>query len=275
VDVREVVPYGVSPVRVAVVKAFIEPAAQVRLTNRTQSLAVEKLDAETLPAPYRLALKNRAAADVLAVQLDTYKDSRHVALHWLGERWLRPLFKAGDMFRLDVPSEDRACAGDDGYRPSQSDRIAITAVVFADGSYEGDPHLAALIRAKALGNRKYLPAVVQALGGFSERTDLSAAELIAQLKYQASLMDELAESYMLDELQRGLPALGQDAAAALGNFLRHGQHEVKTNLLADAEWLEAATASKGEQLKSTHAWLKQTRDKYEHWLAAAQSVAAQ
>lgn len=276
VSVSEIARYGISPISVAVVKVLAGAARTPRVINRTQSISVEKLEARPLPEPYRVSLKNSSSKNVLAVQLNSYKLREFTALRWHGGDRLRALIEAGDVYRMEMLSEDRACADADGYRPTQTDRIEISSVVFADGSYEGTAGLAALIRAKSLGHLQPLSRVVELFNSWNDRDNLSPAEIAYHFRSMASGIEEVAEPYMLNDLLSNLSEREPDKVHSLGNFLRHGQHEIKTSLLADAQVLESR-ASKGlepqVETKIVAEWLPRTKAKYADWLAAAQAAA--
>lgn len=273
VEVREAVRFGVSPFRIGVVKVLGQTGRAPHVSNKTQSVSVEKLEANALPEPYRLFIKNNSDQNVLAVQYNTYKGGRFMHLKWLAGERSRPLIKSGDVYRVNVLIEDQTCAGPDGYRPVQTNRIEIASVVFADGSYEGDAGLAVLIRGDALGNKKHLYRIVEMLKAWGEREVLTSAEVAAQLRDQVAAMDETAEPYMLNNLQSNFPSLGEDSFPALSNFIRHGQHVLRNNVLDDVVKLEAAV-SKGEEAGAVRAWLAQTGKKYARWLEAAEAATA-
>ncbi|HYP02403.1 MAG TPA: hypothetical protein VER76_19590 [Pyrinomonadaceae bacterium] len=274
--VREMVRYGVNPVSVGVVKVLGAAGRTVRVTNGTQSISVEKLEARTLPEPYRVSLKNNSSKDVVAVQINSYKLGQFTALRWRGGDRLNALIKAGESYRMEMVSEDRACAGADGYRPTQTDRVEISSVVFADGSYEGTAGLAALIRAKSLGHIQPLGRVVELINSWNDRDNLSAAEITHYFRSIANGIEEVAEPSMLNDLLSNLPEGEVEKVPSLGNFLRHGQHEIKTNLLGDAQELESLANRKQEaqvETKIVAGWLTRTKAKYVDWLAAAQAAA--
>lgn len=274
--VSEIVRYGVNPLSVAVVKVLAGAARPPRISNRTQSISVDKLEARALPEPYRVKLKNNSGKDVLAVQINSYKRDDFTALRWHGGDRLRALIKTGDSYLMEMVSEDRACAETDGYRPTQTDRIEISSVVFADGSYEGTAGLAALVRAKSLGHIQPLRRVVELFDSWKERDNLAAAEVTYNFRSVASGIEEVAEPYMLNDLLSKLAEIEPDKVHSLGNFLRHGQHEIKTNLLADAQELESLVSKKPETQLETNfvaEWLTRMKAKYTGWLAAAQAAA--
>ena len=274
VEVRDLVRFGLNPFRVGVLKVLNQAARRPYATNRTESLSVEKLEAGQLPEPFRIFVKNNSEKNVLAVQYNTYKMGDMTHLKWLAGERSRPLIKPGDVYRLDVPSEDRTCGGEGGYRPVQSNRIEIASVVFTDGSYEGDQGLAVLMRSIALGNTKHLRRIVETLNAWSQREYLTAAEVAAELRAQVAAMDETAEPYMLSNLQMNFPSLTQESFAALSNFVRYGQHGIRTGVLDDVLKLEKA-AGRDDELKEVQTWLARAKKKYERWLKASETTTGQ
>ncbi|HZG51426.1 MAG TPA: hypothetical protein VEZ40_04755 [Pyrinomonadaceae bacterium] len=274
--VSDMARYGVKPLSVAVVKVLGGAARAPRVINRTRSISVEKLEAPALPEPYRLSLKNSSDKDAIAIQINSYKLGEFTALKWHADARLHPLIKAGQSYRMEMASEDLACAGNDGYRPTQTDSIEISSVVFADGSYEGAAGLAALIRAKSLGHVQPLTRVMELFNSWGERDNLSPAEITHYFRGVANGIEEAAEPHLLNDLMSNLPAGEPDRVLSLGNFLRHGQHEIKKNLLADAQELELLTGGGMEaegETKIVAQWLTRTKAKYAEWLAAAEAAA--
>jgi hypothetical protein len=271
-DVGEAARFGLGPFRVGVVKVLSQDASKPRITFKTQSISVEKLEVNALPEPYHLFLKNNSDKDVLAIQYNTYKDQQFLHLNWLELPQPRPLIKAGDVYRFEVLSQDRTCADPDGYRPVQSNRIEIATVVFVDGSYEGDAGLAALVRGNALGNKKDLERVVATLSNLGADGTPGPELLIFHLKYLSEELDEVADPALVDALQNGLPPMGQNSVTALTNFIRSGQHEIKTSLLRDAQQLEAM--NKTQKPEAVREWCAHTIEKYKQWLARAEAVSA-
>lgn len=272
VDVGEGARLGLIPFRVGVVRVLGQDASKPRITLKTPSISVEKFEARTLPEPYRLSLKNNSDKDMLAIQYNTYKDQQFLHLEWRGLRQPLPLIKAGEIYPFEVLSQDRTCGEADGYRPAQSNRIEIASVVFVDGSYEGDSGLTALIRGRAFGNKKNLARVVATLSNLNGIEESSPDLLIYHLRSLSEGMDEVAESYMVEALRNGLPPQGTYSVSALTNFIRSGQHEIRTSLLSDA--LQFERLIKTQNTEAIGKWCAQTIVRYKQWLALAEAVSA-
>lgn len=271
-DVGEAAQVGLGPFRVGVVKVLGQNASAPRITLKTQSISVDKVEVSTLPGPYRVFLKNDSDKDVLAIQYNTYKDQKMVQLKWLAPPQPLSLIKAGQVYSLSVLSEDRTCAGADGHQPSQSNMIEIASVVFVDGSYEGDSGLAALIRGQSLGNKRNLDRVISMLNTVEQNKELIPELLMSDMKALSEAMDDAPESDLLDVLKRDLPPQSDNAATVLTNFIRSGQHEVKVSLLRDALQLERLI--KTADRAAVNEWSAKTIAKYKQWQARAEAVSA-
>lgn len=271
-DVGEAARFGFGPFRVGVVKVMGQPASKPRITFKTQSISVDKVEVSPLPGPYRVFLKNNSDKDVLAIQYNTYKDQQFLHLKWLGAPQPLTLIKPGEIYALEVLSQDRGCAGVDGYRPSQSNRIEFVTVVFADGSYEGDSGLAALVRGRALGNKKNLDRVMTLLSTLDGNGEPSPELLMYDLKTLSEGMDDVADPYLLGVLLNGLPPQSNDAGPGLTNLIRSGQHEIRMSLLSDAQQLEMLIRT--QNAEAIRKWCATTMAKYKQWQALAGAVSA-
>ena len=270
-EINGVTRFGLSAFRVAVVKVIGQPGRQPYVNNKTQSLALEKLEVGVLPEPHLLTLRNKSDKHVLAIQYNSFKNGKFLFLRWLENGPTEPLIKAGDTYRLEAVSQDLVCGDPDGYRAAQSNMIAISSVVFADGSYEGEQGLAALIRGQAIGNKKLLQRVVSTLENLSAGSDPNPAELIFYLRNLYRETDDVAEPYLAEQLQRSLPGPhGSDSIKFLTDMIRFGQHEVRSSLSRDAEQLERM--NRPQNAKIVLSLSEQTLAKYKRWLAAAEAV---
>lgn len=270
-EVTNLARFGVSPFRVGVVKVIGELVGKPYVNTKAPSVSVEKIEASARPGAYRVSLRNNSEKNVLALQYNTYKNHRFLFLKWVENSPIRPLVKAGEVYNLEASSEDQKCGEADGYRQSQADRIEVTSVVFADGSYEGDSGLAGLIRGQALGNKNHLERVVAALSNLGSG-EPDTGQLIFQLKYLHDTLEEAAPPYLVDSLRNGMPPTNDpDAEVYFRNLIRHGQHEIKSSVQSDAAQLERMSKSQNiEALKRQSALVVA---KYKTWLAASEAVA--
>jgi hypothetical protein len=256
--------HGLGQIKVGVLKIQRQQAGKPRFKNLTQSVSLESIDVNNLPDPFKVTLKNNSSQDLIAIQYNNFGRSGFLGIKWLSPGLLEPLIKAGESYKLEAGSEDNSCGDDEGYRPNQNRRIDLVSAVFADGTYEGEPGLPALIKGKALGNRKNLTHVV---GSIRFITDPFA--LAQQLIALSDAMNEEADPYLIDTAVAMLPALPSDARDGLHSFIRSGMHEIKNNLQNDGQRLLRLIDSNPEGSKK---WVERIKTKYERWLAAAEKM---
>jgi hypothetical protein len=265
-NVNEVTRFGLSPIQVGVLKIIRQQAGYPGFRNSTQSVSLESIEANNLPDPYKLQLRNNSQNDLVAIQYNTFREGRFLELKWLSHGLIDPLIKAGESYKLAVSSEDKSCGDADGYHPNQSDRLDLVSAVFADGSFEGQSGLAALIKGAAFGNRLRLESVVQALRNAGD----DPTEIESQLKYLKDSINEETQPYMIETLRAILPPLPPDATPVLEGFIRSGMHDVKVNLIRDADSFESL--KRAGNLRLTETWTALTKAKYERWLAGAENM---
>lgn len=262
--VTEVSKFGLSPIRVGVMKIVRQPIAKPEFTNLTQSVALETIDASNIPDPFKLALKNYSSRDLVALQYNTFNRNGFLDLKWFSSGLLKPLIKAGETYKLKVNSEDQSCGDEAGYRPNQLTRIDLVSAVFADGTYEGEPALPALVKGAALGNRKHLERVMQSIDNLTD-----AAALAQQLTSLADEMNEDTDDYLVNTLQGMFPSI-TNARDVLNNYIRSGMHEVKTNLRRDAAHLRDLSKSSNTALAQRG--VETIKAKYVRWWTGAQTM---
>ena len=265
-SVKEVSRFGLSPIQVGVLRIIRQQAGDPGFINSTQSVSLESIEANNLPDPYKLQLRNNSPNDLIAIQYNTFRQGQFLELKWLSHGLSNPLIKAGESYTLAVSSEDKSCGDADGYHPNQSDRLDLVSAVFADGSFEGQSGLPALIKGAAFGNRLRLERVVQALRNAGD----DPTEIESQLKYLQDSINEETEPYMIETLRSILPPLPPDATPVLEGFIRSGMHDVKVNLIRDVNRFEEL--KRAGNLRLTETWTALTKAKYERWLAGAEKI---
>jgi hypothetical protein len=267
VSVPDVSRFGLGPIRVGVMKIVRQEAGKPWFRNLTQSVSLESMETGELPDPFKLVLKNNSGSDLIAIQYNTFARDQFLALKWLGNGLLNPLIKAGESYTLKVNSEDDTCGDEDGgYRPNQSNRIEFVSAVFADGSYEGQVALPALIKGSALGNYRNLEGTLEYI-----RYATDAIELSQQLKALHENMNEDVDPYLFEILRNMAPTITD--YAALNGFIRSGMHEIKVSVGRDAQYLQMVGERGSPELKKK--WVDQIKNKYERWFIAARNITSQ
>jgi len=266
VTVKEMEQFGVRPFDVAVVRVNDAAASQPEVRNRTESIVVTKVEATLVPTPYRISLRNLSHKSVLALELNTYSGEQMLFLKWPQGTWEHPLIEPGGTHEEDLWSAGRGQATSYGYVPEQSTSIEVSTVVFTDGTYEGEPYLAAVTKAQTVGSKTQLRRVLQLPQSVKESTAGFDENPLTGLKKSVSLLSEDFEPNQLKELQAEFPTLDEVLCKNLANFMRAGLHSVKAMLLKEIETFE-----KKDQPQSSiliNEWISKTQEKYERWLSA-------
>jgi hypothetical protein len=256
--------FGLAPIQVGVAKIIRGPATRPDFSNKANSL-----ETTNLPDPYKLRLRNNSNNDLIAIQYNTFSRGQFLELKWLSDGLTKPLAKPGETYELKVSSEDNSCGDENGYSPGQSNRIELVTAVFADGTFEGDSGLAALIKGAALGNRMNLEKVVQTLEFVGNDPDALANELN---NLQVGMNEEV-QPYLVGVLRSLLPPLQGDSEPVLNSFIRAGMHDIKVNLARDAQYFQIMSRRNNGKVEKD--WVERTKGKYERWLVAAQRMTSQ
>lgn len=264
--VREMEQFGVRPFEVAVVRVNQAAASQPEVRNRTESIVVTNVEVTVVPTPYRISLRNLSSKSVFALELNTYSGEQSLALKWPQGTWEHPLIEPGGTHVEDMWSAGRGQATSYDWVPEQSTRIEVTTVVFADGTYEGKPYLAAVTRAGAAGSKEQLGRVLPLLQAARESSAGADENPLAGLKRAVSLLAEDVDPVRLKEVQDQFPTLDEGGKANMANFMRAGLHAVKATLLKEVEAFERAGRPQGGV--SLREWVSKTEEKYERWLSA-------
>ena len=262
--------FGLPAFRVGVFKLVGDNRELPQVRNLIPSITIERLENTEFPNPLAVTLKNGSAKDIVALQYNTYKGSQLLFLKWTGSDVTKPLIKAGESFRLQAMSEDKSCSDAGGYTLNQANRLDVVSAVFADGSYEGESGLAALIRGTAYGNKKQLERFLGSSAAGSDALG-NPASYAAFLRSFADWMDEHSDQQLLESLLSGLPPQSPDATFTMNNFIRAGLHQVKVSLKRDADVLDHFIATQNEGL--IQAQMTRIRDKYKQWFEKASAIA--
>jgi hypothetical protein len=149
ITVEELRQFGIQPFEIKLIRLAptLGPVPDVVL-KEIQSLLVVKSVANdsTLPS-FQISLLNQSDKDVMALAVNVTTTKRQMTSLPRGAEG-KPLIEAGRVHELRVAAPLRARETMGGYEPFTltNQRIEITTVVFADGTFEGDPSAAAMFK---------------------------------------------------------------------------------------------------------------------------------
>ncbi|MEP6920579.1 MAG: hypothetical protein ABI967_05590 [bacterium] len=268
VSIAELRRFGLEPFRIGVVRITPAVPAPPLVKSRAKSLEVVAIEpaVSTLPS-YKLTLHNLSDKDISAFSIDVFVAAR-VSLSGMphGNEGL-PLISAGGFYQSNEPIVVRARPAAAGYTPdSPAQETIISAVVFTDGSYEGDPARAADSRALTLGRRlairKLLPLFTAADNAATSEQTQSGQMATLRSKLQA--LSDSVDDQTLAQLNTEFPGFHQDKRDELKSWTESYVHLTIKDLLKEIDAVEA------EQPGGFDAWYVQTADRYRKWLARLQ-----
>jgi len=248
ISIKELTNFGVEPFEIAVVRVTPTVTALPSIVNRTNSLQVTGVEPiySTLPT-YKISLLNNSEKDIIAFAFEARLNNEWKlssgAQNFQGETLIEP----GTTYEKKIPSALQDIMTEDEQPSVQPEEtLIILAVVFADGSYEGDAPRAARIRAFNLGNKLQLRKMI----------DFSPENLEKQMANLKYAMDENAFVALLKQF----PTLGEKDKDGLRRSVDAAAKILEGNFLKD---LESAKKRKPEELRS---WLTNANENHRKWL---------
>lgn len=147
ITVEELRQFGIHPFEIKLIRLppTLGPVPSVVFKD-IQSLLLVKAVANdsTLPS-FQVSIRNQSDKDVMALAINVTRSANREMTSMPRGVEGKPLIEAGRVHELKIAAPLRGRETIGGYEPltSANQRIEITTVVFADGTYEGDPSSAA------------------------------------------------------------------------------------------------------------------------------------
>lgn len=230
----ELMRFGIDPFEIRAINGkpvVFQPGEGPRIINNTKALEIVRVEKSL--DDYRVWLKNNSSKNVVAYTIST--GGRSLSADGVGYGNILPALAAGatstekPLYGLDVEKEG----------------ITIPVVVFEDGSFEGDPKLAARFLASGDGiriqaphvlllveqtlavNDAELPAAFEKLEAqlwkIPEAIDKQSALELLKTKYPT--FDDETISFLYEELKGGLYKARNRALAPIGDIKRDIQED--------------------------------------------------
>src|SRR5207248_710920 len=154
--------------------------------------------------------------------------------------------KTGGVYADAMPVGGRAAPGEDGYVPAVPDTFVVAAVVFADGTYEGNGRVARTVTAIRAGDKIQLTRIVSLLREAQAAPDAGAPEWLARLKERADALGCVADASALAEVSNQYPEFTDDGRGSARVPAEVAMSVVKKDLVdALAEFEKGEAASPG------------------------------
>lgn len=261
ISITELENFGVEPFEIKVVRIAPRTTDPPRTLSNAKSLEVISTEAVVSTMPkFKVTLHNLSQKGISALRVNLFAEGR-MSLSTLRQgKDGEPLIKAGDFWELYQPAPIRAVASPGGFTPwvPAEQQIVITALVFEDGSYEGDSEPAAEYRGFVAGNKTELKRLVPLLA--SAMLDPESTKALQELRSQlASLSYDIDEAEVAG-LKAAFPSLKK---RLLRTTVEVAMHSMRKDLSDELQRLQESQVS-GEDFRS---WLVAARDRYTNWLS--------
>ena len=267
-DVTELTRFGVEPIEIKVVRVRPHVVVIPRMVNRTESVIVTDIVANnsTLPS-YKLLLQNLSNKGVAALMVEIFVGGKKEIIMMPQRVEGQPLIPSQGRYELSISAgyQVRPAYGDNPPDFSRDHDCVITAVVFNDGSYEGDLEPAARFRASISGRkiqiRRVLAALQEALSSKEE-----AAAPLPRLRAGLSALKTDVDEAEVKELTNEFTNLSASAKATLNSAMRASLSSIKKIVSEDLDRFER-TQVDALSKPDFRSWLLASKEKYERWLA--------
>jgi len=251
---------GIEPFQVRITRADPWSIGPPEVLNKTQALHVEATT-ENRPA-YFVRVRNVSTKNITAIQWYGMANGRR--LGGAGQRGMQ-LIPAGKLFQLYqrfAATDESPAARPNADLPLQR-QIVIAAVLFDDGSFEGEPDTAAGMAAQWTGESLQLSRLMQLLKSEAADADSDQATRLTKLKADITAVDTNVDSAVASKLLTRFPGVSDDMRQRLITIeFKAGLMFAKDNLLHEIQRFEfqQAHALDGKDLST---WLREIIKKYE------------
>jgi hypothetical protein len=258
-------PFGIKLIRVA---PSLTPVPPVILKGVASLVVINAVSVDTTLPSYRITLFNQSGKNIVGLAVDEVAGKKIETTAKPRKQYGQTLIAAGKTYELQVSAPVRAQETPNGYAPAtlSNPEILIKAVVFEDGTFEGDPESAAEIKGYRAGEKMELPGLIAAVDKALISPSANVSEALRNLEVEVSSLSSDVEPVLLKSLASEFPELGKEAAQKIKFAVQVSAIGTKAKLLNDihklqGEGTQALTANEYRE------WLNKTRDLYTQWLA--------
>jgi hypothetical protein len=254
ISVGELTKFGVEPFEISLIRNTPTTAYLPSVSNKTTSLEVslEPLY-ETLPA-YTAAFLNNSSKAVVAfsweLTADGMKQKTGMPQRPNGGKLIEP----GETLEVRI-------SGINPTKQAASIVLQITAVIFEDGTYEGNPYDAGFYRAAALGRKLQVQNVISLLAKAQENEVNIAVidKLIEQVSALPREVDEIAFQKLLTEF----PTLSEKEKTGLRSLVAGTSNGIRIDLRNELQ----AFRENSPTADAIRAFLSTKKQQYQTWLS--------
>jgi hypothetical protein len=145
-------------------------------------------------------------------------------------------------------------------------QIQIKAVVFEDGTYEGDAQVAVLVRGYKAGEKMVLPRLIPLLEVALNSANTNLTEVLKSLDSQVSSIGTDADPQTVQTLTAEFPPASDATRREIKGSMEFSATTIKSTLLKEIHTLQNDVPQPlNADLYRT--WLTKTTERYQKWLA--------
>lgn len=166
ITVEELRQFGIHPFEIKLVRLAptLGPVPSVVLKDIQSLLVVNSVAVDSTLPSFQIFLLNQSDKDVAALAVNVTSTKREMSSLPRGVEG-KPLIETGKVYALRVATPLRARETRGGYEPFTlpNQRIEITTVIFADGTFEGDPQPAVMFKSFRANEKTELSRLISVL----------------------------------------------------------------------------------------------------------------
>lgn len=269
VDVQELRDFGIEPFGIKLVRLSpnLAPVPSVFMEKVPSLVLMNAVSVDATLSFYRMTLSNQSSKDIVGLAVDVMTGPKMEISGRPRERFGQALIPAGKTYELSVRAPVRAEGTPGGFTPGVvgNHEVFIRSIVFADGTFEGEPDSAAQIRSFREGEKLVLPGLIAGLDKAIKSESVDTHRMLINLE---DGLDDVNTSIDTGSLQR---------LAAEFPEIKYGERRLKTgveiaairtkdDLVKEIHQFDAQSAQHPDP-KATRDWLLKTRELYTQWLS--------
>jgi len=235
--------FGVEPVSFSLVPLTPTLLIPPQVVNKTAGLDVAHIEPVMQGRPgYRVSIRNLTTKPAVMCFLKAYKDSQFSWSKRQDQQDGSAVIEPGDTFVFTAPGSSGSTASDAGWAPSSIDTIELTAVLWDDGTFEGEPGEVEAALLSYIGRRAQLDRVVAMMQRVAGE-GLAAPDAKARLKAHFETLPVRVDSTTRAGALARLESVVATPSLNFERIMEAAQAYVRTNALKDLE--NAPSASDG------------------------------
>jgi len=227
--------FGVEPVTFSLVPVKPTVLIPPQVVNKTAGLDVAHIEPVMSARPgYRVSIRNLTTKPAVMFFLKAYMDSRFAWSKRQDQQDGSAVIEPGDTLVFAAPGSSGSTASDAGWAPSSIDTIELTAVLWDDGTFEGDSQEVESALLSYIGRRVQLDRVVGIMRRVASEA-LQAEDAKKRLKAGFDALPIRVDAATRAEALARLQTVVATPSPEFERILEASQAYIKTNVVKDLE----------------------------------------